>query len=204
MVHSRAVGDGRTALRYLAPYVFRVAISDHRIVSDSDGRVTFSYRPSGPQRWRRMTVDGREFLRRFLQHVLPSGFQKVRHFGFRAPHSRLSVEAVRWRVTLHHGEVFTRLAKLAVTPAAKPRPPAPDGPQDEPREIGQRIRRDGFADLKLFRSAGTIFFAPSPVESEDLSCVNLVSRCVLPSVGPAVVAGWHFECLHELRWGRFG
>jgi hypothetical protein len=49
-VHSQAVGDGRASLKYLAPYVFRVAISDRRIVSSDGGKVTFSYRKSGSRR----------------------------------------------------------------------------------------------------------------------------------------------------------
>ncbi|HKB35137.1 MAG TPA: transposase, partial [Gemmataceae bacterium] len=70
VVHSQAAGDGRQSLRYLAPYVFRVAIGDHRIVSCGDGRVTFRYRRVGSNRPRTMTLDALEFLRRFLQHVL--------------------------------------------------------------------------------------------------------------------------------------
>src|SRR5271166_1343832 len=87
VVDCAAVGDGRASLKYLAPYVFRVAISDRRIVSYDDGQVTFSYRRSGSNRWRNMTVDAHEFIRRFLQHVLPGGFQKVRHYGFLSPNS---------------------------------------------------------------------------------------------------------------------
>jgi hypothetical protein len=103
VVHSKAVGDGRASLKYLAPSVFRVAISDRRIVACDDGEVTFSYRRSGSNRWRRMTVDAFEFIRRFLQHVLPSGFQKVRHFGFLSANSQVSLEMVLWLVTLHNG-----------------------------------------------------------------------------------------------------
>ena len=103
VVHSKAVGDGRASLQYLAPYVFRVAISDRRIVACDDGRVTFSYRRSGSNRWRKMTVDALEFIRRFLQHVLPAGFQKVRHFGFLSANSRVSPEMVLWLVTLYNG-----------------------------------------------------------------------------------------------------
>ena len=106
MVHSQAVGDGRASLKYLAPYVFRVAISDRRIVSCDEGRVTFSYRRSGSNRWRKMTLDAFEFIRRFLQHVLPGGFQKVRHYGFLSPNSRHSIEAVRWQVTSYYGLVY--------------------------------------------------------------------------------------------------
>jgi DNA-directed RNA polymerase subunit RPC12/RpoP len=111
VVHSQAVGDGRQAVRYLAPYVFRVAISDRRIVAiddgpDGQGQVTFSYRRSGSRRWRNMTVSAAEFLRRFLQHVLPSGFQKVRHYGFAAASQRKAYETVRWLVTITLGLVY--------------------------------------------------------------------------------------------------
>jgi hypothetical protein len=105
VVHAKSVGDGRQSLRYLAPYVFRVAITDRRIVSiedgpDGAGQVTFSYRKSGSNRYRNMTVTAEEFLRRFLQHVLPSGFQKVRHYGFAAAVNRKNYEGVQWLVTL--------------------------------------------------------------------------------------------------------
>jgi Putative transposase/Transposase zinc-binding domain len=130
VVHSQAAGDGRESLRYLAPYVFRVAIGDHRVVSCDDGKVTFAYRRVGSNRPRKMTLDAMEFLRRFLQHVLPSGFQKVRHYGFLSPNSGTSIEAVRWLITLHNGGVFTLLAMLTVPPAEAPAPrcPACGGP----------------------------------------------------------------------------
>jgi Putative transposase/Transposase zinc-binding domain len=102
VVHSQAVGDGRASLKYLAPYVFRVAISDRRIVACEHGEVTFSYRRTGSNRWRKMTVDALEFIRRFLQHVLPTGFPKIRHYGFLSPNNRPSIEGVRWLVTLYH------------------------------------------------------------------------------------------------------
>jgi Putative transposase/Transposase zinc-binding domain len=120
VVHARAAGDGRESLRYLAPYVFRVAIGDHRIVSCDDGKVTFSYRRVGSNRPRKMTLDAMEFLRRFLQHILPAGFQKVRHYGFLSPSSRVSIEAVRWLITLHNGGIFTLLAMLTAPPAEPP------------------------------------------------------------------------------------
>ncbi len=122
VVHSQAVGDGQASLRYLAPYVFRVAISDHRIVSCDNSRVTFSYRKSGTSQWRKMTVDALEFIRRFLQHVLPSGFQKVRHYGFLGSNSPLLVEAVRWVVTTHNGGLFLLLAKAPKEPTARQTP----------------------------------------------------------------------------------
>jgi hypothetical protein len=120
VVHSQAVGDGRASLQYLAPYVFRVALSDRRIVSCENGQVTFSYRKSGTNHWRKMTLDALEFIRRFLQHVLPSGFQKVRHYGFQSANSRLSTDAVCWLVTLHNSQRFALLAKRV-----EPTPPRP-------------------------------------------------------------------------------
>lgn len=130
VVHSQAAGDGRASLRYLAPYVFRVAIGDHRIVSCDDGKVTFTYRRVGSNRPRTMTLAAPEFLRRFLQNVLPAGFQKVRHYGFLSPNSRTTVEAVRWLITLHAGATFALEAKGVEESTAThaPRCPTCGGP----------------------------------------------------------------------------
>ena len=81
-VHSQANHHGHSAFTYLAPYVFKVAISNRRIVGLKDRTVTFTYRKVGSTRPRTAHLDVMEFLRRFLQHVLPEGLQKVRHFGF--------------------------------------------------------------------------------------------------------------------------
>jgi hypothetical protein len=78
--------------------VFRVAIGDHRIVSCDDGRVTFTYRKVGSNRRRELTPDAMEFLRRLLRHVLPSGFPKVRHYGFLSPAGAVPLELVRWLI----------------------------------------------------------------------------------------------------------
>jgi hypothetical protein len=125
VVHSQAVGDGRRSLQYLAPYVFRVAIGDRRIVSVTDGpdgrgEVTFSYRKSGSRRWRGMTVTAEEFLRRFLQHVLPGGFQKIRHYGFAAAARRKNYDNVAWLVTLAAGLLYL-LHPVQPKPARAPR-----------------------------------------------------------------------------------
>ena len=81
-VHSQANHHGHSAFPSLAPYVFKVAISNSRIVSRKDRTVTFTYRKVGSTRLRTAHLDVMEFLRRFLQPVLPDGFRKVRHFGF--------------------------------------------------------------------------------------------------------------------------
>jgi hypothetical protein len=128
VVHSRAAGDGRAALRYLASYAFRVAIGDHRIVSCDDGKVTFTYRRVGSNRPRRMTLDAMEFLRRFLQHVLPAGFQKVRQYGFLSAHSGTAIEAGRWLVTMHNGAIFVLSAAEEPAVPATLRCPVCGGP----------------------------------------------------------------------------
>ena len=81
-VHSQANHNGHSAFTYLAPYVFKVAISNSRIVGLKDRTVTFTSRKVGSARPRTAHLDVLEFLRRFLQHVLPDGFVKVRHVGF--------------------------------------------------------------------------------------------------------------------------
>ena len=71
------------ALEYLGRYTHRVAISNNRILSVTGNEVTFSARsrkPGGPKR--QVTLSHEEFIRRFLMHVLPSGFQKIRYYGF--------------------------------------------------------------------------------------------------------------------------
>jgi hypothetical protein len=125
VVNSQAVGDGRASLRYLAPYVFRVAIGNHRIVSCDDDRVVFTYRRVGSNRQRKMTLDAMEFIRRFLQHVLPQGFQKVRHYGFLSTNGSVAIELVRWLVTLYNGATFSLVVNRPQQPTAQPAPHCP-------------------------------------------------------------------------------
>ena len=78
-------GGVEQSLRYLARYTYRVAISNERIESLEDGQVTFRYKDyAHGHRQRRMTLTAHEFLRRFMLHVLPRGFVRIRSFGFLA------------------------------------------------------------------------------------------------------------------------
>jgi len=90
VVYAKPTCGGPTAvLRYLGRYIHRVAISNHRLLAFDGEHVTFrwkDYARGGKQR--RMTLSAREFLRRFLQHVLPRGFVRIRHYGFLANHWR--------------------------------------------------------------------------------------------------------------------
>ncbi len=81
-VHRQAKHHGHSACTSLAPSVFRVAISNQRPVSLKDRMVTFTSRQPARTRPRTTPLDVMECLRRFLQHVLPDGFMKVRHCGF--------------------------------------------------------------------------------------------------------------------------
>ncbi len=85
-VHAKpAFGGVDQSLKYLARYTYRVAISNERIESLEAGQVTFRYKDyAHGHRWRRMTLTAHEFLRRFLCHVLPRGFVRIRSFGFLA------------------------------------------------------------------------------------------------------------------------
>ena len=97
VVHSQGVNQSQAALKYLAPYIFRVALSNGRLVKLEEDQVTFRYQAhkSGKTKYRTLPVG--EFIRRFLQHVLPKGFQKVRYYGLFSPGKRpLLKQARQW------------------------------------------------------------------------------------------------------------
>jgi hypothetical protein len=122
VVHCEPVGSGVEALKYLAPYIFRVALSNNRLLKMEAGQVTFRYQDtdSGKEKW--CTLAAEEFTRsgRFLQHVLPKGFVKVRYYGLFSPGKRKALTALR-----HH------LGPLPPAPPAPPAPPPPPSGADE-------------------------------------------------------------------------
>ena len=95
VVHIEQVGSGLPAFKYLAPYVFRVAISNNNILSLSEDRVTFRYKSQSKQ-WKHETLPAEEFIRRFLQHVLPHRFRKVRYYGFLAARNKNQLQLVQY------------------------------------------------------------------------------------------------------------
>jgi hypothetical protein len=107
------VGRGQAALKYLAPYIFRVALSNNRIVRVVNDQVTFRYRVGVTKQTTTCTLPAEEFIHRFLQHVLPKGFVKVRYFGLFSPGKRRVLAQVR--------------ALLARAEAACPAPPVDHG-----------------------------------------------------------------------------
>ena len=124
IVHSQPAGSGANVVKYLARYVGRTAISDDRIVEANDDTVTFKYTDSATQQRKQSTVSAVEFMRRYLQHVLPAGQHRVRYFGWMHPAAKRRflkvqtllavpiivtaavVEEPRWHLRCPHCEAF--------------------------------------------------------------------------------------------------
>jgi len=114
VVDCRHVGNGKKALKYLAQYVFRVAIAPSRIICAADGKVWFKYQRSGEKKWRTCKLAVFEFIRRYLQHVLPHGFTKVRHYGFMSPNAKVPLSRIR--------ELICALYEIIVEMLPPPKP----------------------------------------------------------------------------------
>jgi hypothetical protein len=114
VVYSKApFGGPGQVLDYLGRYTHRVAISNHRIRDVGEQTVTFNYRDRADENKKKtMTLSGEEFIRRFLLHVLPSGFQRIRHYGILAGRSKADALAK------------CRAALSAAAPAKAPEVPA--------------------------------------------------------------------------------
>jgi hypothetical protein len=120
----RPFGGPRAVLAYLSRYTHRVAISKRRLVAADDGGVSFrwkDYRIEGLDRWKTMTLTPHEFIRRFLMHVMPSGFHRIRHYGLLASRTRA---------------VNTARARELLAVPVSPEPPDTETPAaDEPRML---------------------------------------------------------------------
>jgi hypothetical protein len=114
VVHCQPVGNGETALKYLTPYIARVALSNRRLVTLEDGQVTFRCKPHH-EPWQTMTLDVMSFLSRFLQHVLPKGFQKIRSSGFLHPSARPTLTALQAQLAETAPSAGRLPERLAVT-----------------------------------------------------------------------------------------
>ena len=112
IVNSIPVGNGCHAMKYLAQYVFRVAISNNRIIKHQGGFVTFKYKDSKTKVYKLMKLTTEEFIRRFLQHVLPKGFVKIRYFGLFASKNRNLINIVK---LLFNSQAITRAARTEKT-----------------------------------------------------------------------------------------
>jgi hypothetical protein len=128
----RAFGGPRQVIDYLGRYTHRVAISDHRIRRIESGAVTFAWRNRAQgNRVEEQTVPAGEFIRRFLLHVLPPGFHKIRFFGWMAHHAKAE-----------------HLEKIRAALGAEPPPPP------EPQTSDERILRLTGVDRSLCPCCG--------------------------------------------------
>ncbi len=112
VVHAQPAGNGAAALTYLSRYVFRTALSNSRLLADHAGLITFAYTESRTGENKTCTLQAHAFLHRFLQHVLPKGFQRLRHYGWLHPRAKTRFLRVQ-----------TLLAVPLVLRAAGPPPP---------------------------------------------------------------------------------
>jgi hypothetical protein len=126
-------GGPERVLKYLARYTHRVAISNSRLLDLSAGRVTFRYKDyADDHRQKTLSLDADEFLRRFVQHVLPKSFVKIRHYGLLANAQREARLAVCRRLLL--------VANLAATqPTTDTEPIEPAQPRCCPKCGGTRL-----------------------------------------------------------------
>lgn len=141
-------GGPEHMLHYLSRYTHRVAISNHRLLSFEDGRVTFrwkDYAHGGKQR--KMTLTAHEFIRRFLLHVLPRGFVRIRHFGWMANRSR-SLRAAQCRALLPPGN-------------PQPAQPLPSTTRLCPRCGGAVVVFERFAAKQLRRLSARLTCVPN-------------------------------------------
>jgi Putative transposase/Transposase zinc-binding domain len=118
VVHAEALGSGAQACQYLAPYIFRVAISNNRLRQLHDGQVTFAYKESATDQLKRCTITAEEFIRRFLQHVLPNRFIKVRYYGLLSPAQRPLLHKARSLLSA----TTSKLKRAAAVKTAAPAP----------------------------------------------------------------------------------
>src|ERR1700688_936887 len=123
----------KQVLRYLSRYTHRFAISNRRLVAADDGSVSFrwkDYRIEGPGRWKTMTIAPHEFIRRFLMHVLPKGFHRIRHYGLLA--------------SGHRAANIARARKLLAVPSGSQSPDtSAAAARDEPRMLPRPCPRCG-------------------------------------------------------------
>ena len=139
----RPFGGPEEVLRYLARYTHRVAISNRRLISADDKGVTFKwkdYRLDGAERYNRvMTLHPHEFIRRFLMHVLPSGFHRIRYYGFLTSQTRAK-NIARIRELLKNPIIPIDAIKAAnAKPSTSTQPEEPKAPKHSCPCCGSRM-----------------------------------------------------------------
>jgi Putative transposase/Transposase zinc-binding domain len=126
-VNSQAVPSSQACLKYLAPYVFKVAISNNRVLRVHDRTALIRYKKPHSNRLRTLPLEIMEFIRRFLQHVLPTGFMKVRYYGFMNPNCKVTLDHIRSLIKRINGFNID-LPKAALKPTQPITCPSCGGP----------------------------------------------------------------------------
>ena len=125
VVHCKpAVQGTRTVLNYLGRYIHRVAITNSRILSADDGKVSFRYKDTDGTQAKTMTVSAEEFIRRFLQHVLPKGVHKVRYYGLWSPSYRKNLSKIQQILAPSENDQQGRMegeVDMEASPSSEPR-----------------------------------------------------------------------------------
>ena len=111
------MGSGEAAYRYLARYVYQVYLSESAILHHDEKCITLRYRKSGMNEPRTLRLDPMEFLRRFLQHVLPSRFCKVRHYGLHHSSKRGTIKLLQAAMSYAQGSDLKKPPDIEQTPA---------------------------------------------------------------------------------------
>ena len=121
VTHCQPAGTGTEVLTSFAPYIYRIALTNNRLEALEDGQVTFRFKKRNGAGWKRLTLPAEAFIHRFLQHVLPRGFCKVRSYGLLSPSRRQRLAQIR---TLLAAPLPTAPAPERVSPR-DPAPPLP-------------------------------------------------------------------------------
>ena len=150
----RPFGGPKQVLRYLARYTHRVAISNRRLIGCDENGVTFKwkdYRIEGPDRYKVMTLATHEFIRRFLMHVLPAGFHRIRYYGLLASGKRAE-NVARARELL-----MPPIIPVDAIKAINPHPAEPEQPKHSCPCCGGRM-----IIIERFERGATPHHRPSP------------------------------------------
>jgi hypothetical protein len=160
-------GGPQVVLKYLARYTHRVAISNQRLYSLRDGRVTFGIKDyANGGRRSVITLEAEEFLRRFLQHVLPRGFMRIRHFGWmanRVRQSKLSQCRELLKMKSNEGSADEAELPAARKKAAPEAEPIQDSQRDAP--ICPNCQRGPLIVTRFLRTDSGHSVLPRPIQA---------------------------------------
>ena len=146
-----AVHGTEQVLRDVGRYVHRIALTNSRLLSIEDGQVCFRYQDSRHHCWKTMTLPALEFIRRFLQHVLPEGFHKIRYYGLWSPVHR---------PLLHQLQLWLAWHNPAPPPASPEREIPPSDACCLPIRAGQPCPHCGHGMLVVIRSLPRLYRGP--------------------------------------------